>query len=117
MEFAHVYYVLATALGALCGAITNFTLNKVWAFEHRHGRLRAQGARYALVSGGSLALNTGLVFSLTEYGGLRYLVSKAIAAVLVGWCWNYPLHRYFVFPPLKEENRNVAESPRHPELR
>lgn len=98
-EFAGIYYVGSTAIGAFAGAITNFTLNKYWAFEHRHGTITAQGFRYALVSGASLLLNTGLVFCLTEFAGLRYLVSKGVAALAVGWAWNYPLHRYFVFPP------------------
>lgn len=99
VELAGVYYVFATAIGAFCGAVTNFTLNKYWAFEDNHGRIAAQGFRYALVSGASLLLNTLLVFCFTEFGGLRYLVSKAIAALAVGWGWNYPMHRYFVFPP------------------
>lgn len=106
VEFAHVYYVAATALAALAGAATNFTLNRTWAFnDHGGARLRQQGLRYALVSAGSLALNTLLVFCFTEFGGLRYLISKAIAAVTVGWGWNYPLHRYYVFPRTEEKDR------------
>lgn len=101
VELAHLHYVPATSCGAVAGAITNFLLNKYWAFEHKHGRLYAQGVRYALVSSGSLLLNTFLVFCLTEFAGLMYLKSKAIAAIAVGWGWNYPLHRYFVFPPRK----------------
>lgn len=101
VELAHVHYVPATSCGAVAGAITNFLLNKYWAFEHKHGRLYAQGARYAIVSFGSLLLNTFFVFCLTEFAGLMYLKSKTIAAIAVGWGWNYPLHRYFVFPPVK----------------
>jgi putative flippase GtrA len=90
--------VTATACGALAGALTNFTLNRLWAFDHgRHRPIAHQGLRYFLVSAGSLVLNTALVFFFTEFGHLRYLISKAIAAVAVGWGWNYPLHRYFVF--------------------
>lgn len=99
VEFAGLYYVWATALGALLGAVTNFTLNKYWAFEHKEGKLAVQGMRYAVVSGMSLVLNTSLVFCFTEFAHLRYLISKAVAALVVGWGWNYPLHRYFVFPP------------------
>jgi putative flippase GtrA len=111
VELAHVYYVIATALGAFCGAITNFTLNRLWAFrDGRHTvRLHAQGLRYALVSAGSLVLNTALVFCFTEFGQLRYLVSKAIAAIIVGWGWNYPLHRHFVFPAAAKDKKDVDE--------
>lgn len=109
VERGHVYYVLATAMAAVFGAITNFTLNKYWAFEHHHGRVTTQGFKYALVSGVSLILNTGLVFCFTEFGQLRYLVSKAISAVAVGWGWNYPMHRYFVFSKSPSQSR-VSQS-------
>lgn len=99
VEYGHIYYVIATACAALAGAITNFSLNKFWAFRDGTGQAHVQGIKYALVSATSLLLNTGLVFCFTEFAGLRYLVSKVIAAVSVGWGWNYPLHRYFVFPP------------------
>lgn len=99
VEHFHLYYVAATACGAVAGAITNFLLNRFWAFDSRHQSVHSQGVRYGIVSAGSLALNTGLVFLLTDYGGLMYLKSKVIAALAVGWLWNYPLHRYFVFPP------------------
>lgn len=98
VEWGHVYYVVATACAAACGAVTNFALNRFWAFDARHHKIGHQGVRYAAVSAGSLLLNTGLVFCFTEFGGLRYLVSKAVASVTVGWAWNYPLHRYYVFP-------------------
>ena len=97
VEILGIYYVWATALGAIAGAITNFWLNRIWAFDHDGMAAHKQGFRYALVAGGSLLLNTGLVFFFTEVGHLRYLSSKAVAALAVGWLWNYPLHRYFVF--------------------
>lgn len=106
VELGGVFYVTATACGAIGGGITNFLLNKYWAFEHRHGSTAAQSVRYTLVSGASLVLNTSLVFCLTEFGGLMYLKSKVITALAVGWFWNYPLHRYFVFPPQRQEDRH-----------
>ena len=105
VEHAHVHYVAATAMGAFAGAVTNFLLNRYWAFESRSDRIRLQGFRYGLVAAGSLGLNTGLVFFFTEFGRLRYLTSKVIAALLVGWVWNYPLHRYYVFP--RKDDRHV----------
>lgn len=108
VEIGGLFYVIATACGAVLGAVTNFILNKYWAFEHGHGRLSAQGFRYALVSGCSLLLNTGLVFCLTDFLGMMYLKSKLVAALIVGWGWNYPLHRYFVFPPRPNEDATHA---------
>ena len=100
VEFAHLYYVAANLIAATCGAITNFSLNRLWAFDHgRHGHAHRQAVRYAIVSAASLLLNTSAVFCFTEFAHLRYLISKFIGALIVGWFWNYPMHRYYVFRP------------------
>lgn len=101
VEFAHVWYVAATAMGALFGAVTNFLLGRHWAFHpgdpERLGDVRAQARRYALVSAGSLVLNTLGVYLFTDIGGLRYIASKATVAILISVFFNFPLHRAFVF--------------------
>ncbi len=96
-EFFHTWYVAATAWGALLGAITNFLMNRHWSFNAGSGRLRLQAIRYAIVSGGSLVLNTGGVFLVTEYMHLHYAVSVVIVALFVGTFFNYPLHRHYVY--------------------
>lgn len=96
-RFIGIYYVTATALAALFGAITNFALNRIWAFKDTTRTVTSQGFRYALVSAVSLGLNTLLVFLFTEFVHFPVLVSKVIASLSVGWGWNYPLHRFFVF--------------------
>lgn len=96
-----VYYVTATAIAAFLGAITNFSLNRIWAFQDRTRTVGSQGLRYAVVSAASLGLNTLFVYVFTEYAHLPVLVSKLITALAVGWFWNYPLHRYFVFSGAK----------------
>lgn len=97
VEVLHVWYVAATAIGAFLGAITNFWLGRHWSFEAHAGRVRGQAGRYALVSLGSLLLNSGGVFVLTDYGHFPYPVSKAITALVVGFVFNFPLHRGYVF--------------------
>ena len=101
-ELAHLWYVASTACGAFLGAITNFWLGRHWSFEAHEEDLHGQAFKYAIVSGGSLLLNSGGVFVLTDYGKLPYPVSKAIAALLIGFVWNFPLQRAFVF---KREKR------------
>ena len=98
VEGTGLWYVAATALGAFAGAITNFTLNRHWSFGAAGDEWGGQALRYALVSGGSLGLNILGVFLLTDGLGSPYAASKAITALLVGWFFNYPLHRGFVFP-------------------
>ena len=35
-ELAHVNYVLATWIGTIAGSLSNFTINKKWAFSADH---------------------------------------------------------------------------------
>ncbi len=53
----NVNYLIASALGAALGAVTDFSLKKWWAFNARGGMLHKQGIRYAVVS----ALSAGLI--------------------------------------------------------
>jgi len=41
---------VAAVTGAVAGAVTNFSLNRQWAFGARSGSLAAQAARYAVGS-------------------------------------------------------------------
>jgi len=96
-EVFQVWYVVATAVGALCGAVANFLINRYWSFQATHDRLGYQALRYALVSTGSLIFNTGGVFLVTEFAQVHYAVSVAVVSVVVGIFFNYPLHRYYVY--------------------
>lgn len=97
VEIGHVWYVAATATGALLGAIINFILGRHWTFEADHEAVHGQAVRYTAVSAASLALNSLGVYLLTDYIGLHYAISKTITAFLVGILFNFPLHRRFVF--------------------
>src|SRR5205823_2453508 len=94
---AGVYTGTSRALGALLGAITNFTVNKIWTFRTQGDSVWHEVPRYAAISLTSLLLNTLGVVLLTD--GLRWnpLVAAALVGVLVAVGWNLPLHRYYVF--------------------
>ena len=84
-------------MGAFLGALVNFILGRRWSFSADGEPVHGQAMRYTLVATGSLILNSGAVYILTDSFGLHYAVSKAITAVLVGLFFNFPLHRGFVF--------------------
>ena len=93
---------LATAVGALCGAVLNFMLGRSWIFvaqkDHGPGTIFGeQVARYALVAGMSLAWNTVGVALLFRGLGLQYFLARVLVALVVSLSWNYPMHRWFVF--------------------
>lgn len=96
-ELAHVWYVIAVPCGTLTGGITNFAINRIWSFEARDAHWHGQALRYALTSGGSMLLNTGGVYLLTELAHIHYSLSVVIIGLAVGWGFNYPMQRHFVF--------------------
>ena len=89
---------LATALGSLAGALANFLLNRRWTFAVAGGNPWRQGLRYAAVAGSSLGLNVLGVHLLRDVLGLLYIAARVVVSLLVGFFWNFPLHRRFVFP-------------------
>lgn len=88
--------VVGTIIGALCGAVTSFTLGRRWVFDARNGNLRGQALRYAAVSTLSLCGNAGGEWLLVRVG-LHYVLARVIASAVVGIGWNFPMHRHFVF--------------------
>jgi putative flippase GtrA len=89
--------VWATAIGAFFGAVANFLIGRFWSFEATHRRPHGQALRYALVSAGSLGLNSLGVLGLYSGLGIHYVIAKAATALAVGVLYNFPLHRRFVF--------------------
>ncbi|MFL5812636.1 MAG: GtrA family protein [Bdellovibrionia bacterium] len=96
-EVCHVWYVAATAAGALAGAVTNFVMNRQWSFLATDQHWSNQAKRYALVSGGSLLLNSGGVYLMTESLHVHYSVSVVVISFMVGWAFNFPMQRHYVF--------------------
>ena len=98
VELLRLSPVAGTVAGATVGAVTNFQLGRRWIYEARaHDTAISQGARYAVVSGASCGLNALGEYLLFNKLGLQYLAARAIVAVTVSLCWNFPMQRYFVF--------------------
>ncbi len=93
----NIWYVPATAIGALVGAVLNFTLSTYWAFSGSKNSLKNQMFKYVLVSGGSIILNTLLVYLFTDFLSFDEKLSKLVTAILVGSIYNFLLMRNFVF--------------------
>jgi putative flippase GtrA len=96
-ELAGVNYVLATWIGTVVGSLSNFAINKVWAFYAADAPAIPALARFAIVQAGASGLHTAGVWALTQYLRLPYPISKLVVAAAVFLGWNYPLNRWFVF--------------------
>jgi putative flippase GtrA len=97
VEFAGIGPVPATAIGALGGAITNFTVNRTFTYRAASVAMRRQVWRFGLVSAASLGLNTLGEYLLHSLAGLHYFPARVITSVIVSNAWNYPMLRFFVF--------------------
>lgn len=97
VELVHVNYVLATWLGTVVGSLSNFTINRVWAFDARDRPGTGQFARFLVAQAAATLLHTGGVWFFTAVLGLPYQASKLVISVLVYLGWNYPMNRWFVF--------------------
>jgi putative flippase GtrA len=98
-ELVGLSYVLATWLGTVVGSLSNFAINKQWAFSARSAPAIPALGRFVVVQLGASALHTGGVWLLTRFGRLPYPVSKLLVATAVYLGWNYPLNRWLVFNP------------------
>jgi putative flippase GtrA len=89
--------VVATAIGASVGAVTNFLLARAWIFRRRSGHWAAQGVRYAIVSGASAGLNALGEHLLHDVARVDYVGARVVVSVAVSLLWNFPMQRHFVF--------------------
>jgi putative flippase GtrA len=104
-ELAGLSYVLSTWVGTVVGSLTNFAINKRWAFSARSAPAIPALSRFVVVQIGASALHTGGVWLLTRFGRLPYPLSKLVVATAVYLGWNYPLNRWFVFRAAGEAGR------------
>jgi putative flippase GtrA len=87
----------AAFVAALAGAVTNFSLNRYWAFPPSGISLRRQTAYYALASA---ATYVGMVAALKLSMDVLLLNERVawLPAKVLSWLLvSYPLHRLFVF--------------------
>lgn len=98
LVLARLHYLAAATVGAVTGAVTDFSLKRHWAFDRKaKGAVHHEGLKYLVVSAASLVLNLACAYALVD--GLRVPAVPGIiaASLVVGFVWNYPLHRCYVF--------------------
>ena len=79
---AGVHFLLAATCSFLVAVTSNYTWNRLWTFRDRRAGIAAQGARFLIVSVGSLGANLLVLDALITVGAGK-LTGQAIAIVLV----------------------------------
>ncbi|MDB4934216.1 MAG: CDP-diacylglycerol--glycerol-3-phosphate 3-phosphatidyltransferase [Labilithrix sp.] len=88
---------VGTAAGAATGGTVNFILGRRWIFRSTGTHPAPQAGRYAMVSMGSLVLNTCGVHVLADIMHYPYVAARFVVSFVVSLLWNFPLQRSFVF--------------------
>jgi len=100
------WFLAASVTGTICGGIVNFLLGRNWVFSSKQHKPGAQIVKYMFVWTGSLALNAGGIYLLTEILKLEPWISKITVSLVVGIGYNYVLQKFFVF---KKTDAQIVE--------
>jgi putative flippase GtrA len=98
VELAGVHVTVAAFLAAVCGGVTNFLVNKYWAFADNAPLDVRQVSLYVLVSLANAMFVAASLHVFAVLIGVPYLMAKAAAAALVFLLWSYPAQAKLVFP-------------------
>jgi len=95
-----VWYLAASAIGFVAGAVNGFLLNRRWTFAGHVGDALTP-VRWGVVQGCGLALNEGLLFLFVDDAGMEKLLSQACATVIVtvvtflaNRAWTFRMHHH-----------------------
>lgn len=96
-ELFHFWYLAASIVGSVAGAITHFTLGRGWVFDGAGKKIPTQALKYLIVWNGHILLTTLGIYVLTSYVLVNYAISKIIVSVVMGLSYSYIMQRKFVF--------------------
>src|SRR5262245_54701182 len=77
-----VWYLAASAVGFVVGAVNGFLLNRRWTFAGHVGDALTP-VRWGVVQGCGLALNEGLLYLFVDDAGVEKLLSQVCATAIV----------------------------------
>jgi putative flippase GtrA len=77
-----VWYIAASAIGFIVGAVNGFLLNRRWTFAGHVGDAYTP-LRWAIVQSGGLGINLGLLYVFVHDASIDKLVSQALTTVVV----------------------------------
>jgi putative flippase GtrA len=93
-----VWYVAASAIGYIVGAVNGFLLNRRWTFREHVGDSLTP-VRWTVVQGCGLVANLGLVYLFVDGAGLDELLGQACATAIVtvitflaNRAWTFKMH-------------------------
>ena len=96
-EYAGLYYLVSSLFAIEASIITNFLLNDSWTFNDKvKSRIAEKWRRFVsfeVISVLGVAINMGVLYTLTEFAGIWYILSN-IVGILVAFAWNFYVNRH-----------------------
>jgi len=90
-----IYYMFSAAVAVESSIVSNFVLNELWTFVERGKEglrnIFQRFLKFNTVSFSGLAVNLSMLWILTEFAGIYYLLSNLFAIAVV-FLWNYFLN-------------------------
>ena len=97
VHIGQMHYLSASILAFVLSIAVSFTMQKFLTFQDRPMHdMHTQFARYLIVIGANLALNTAIVYLLVDKVGAWYMLAQTIATLVVA-ITGYVGYTYFVF--------------------
>jgi putative flippase GtrA len=89
-------YVLSSIISFMSGTLLNYYLCTYWIFNVRVVENRNHELfYYGIITAVGLGINTGLIWLLTEFAGIFFMLSKLMATFVTYW-WNFFARKYFL---------------------
>jgi dolichol-phosphate mannosyltransferase len=99
-NFAGFYYLFSAIFAIEASILSNFILNEIWTFrDRRAGGIKSiigRALKFNLVCSIGVGLNMAVLYGLTEFFGVYYLVSNLVG-IAVATLWNYGLSNFWTW--------------------
>lgn len=96
-EVVGMHYIVAATFSFVAGLLTNYYLSRLWVFHS--SKLEDKRKEFMIFSAIGiigLLLTDGLLWLFTDVFGVYYMLSKAIATILV-YFWNFGARKKILF--------------------
>ncbi len=96
-EVFGINYLLSATLSFIAGLLTNYYLSRIWVFHSsKLENVKWEFAIFAMIGVVGLILTDLILWILTDGFGVYYMISKAVATVLV-YFWNFGARKKILF--------------------
>ncbi len=95
-EILRLNKYVANAAGFIVAATSNFVLNRWWTFHNTSGEVSVQYFKFIAIAVVGLAINTGVVYILSDKFRWNFYLSK-VGAIGVVTFWNFFMNYLFTF--------------------